>query len=128
MGANAPSPESGADVTTAVLWDSILGTHLGAGLVRMLRVGPHGVLTHCCLNRPGRLSKYVLLQLFVPTPGQLRRKGSAAVLRPACSAKESRTVPAGARAAPSKEGSDASVIGGIARQLGDAVLLLTFLT
>ena len=88
----------------------------------MLRMRQHGVLFYGCLNRPGRLSKHVLLQLLVAGPGQLRRKGFAAALRPTSSAIKSRTVPAVAHAPPSKESVDASVIGGVARQQGDAVL------
>lgn len=89
----------------------------------MLRMGPRRILTDRCADRPGRLSRYVLLQLLVAGPGQLRRKGSAAALRPICSATKSRSLPVVARASPSKESTDASVIGGIARQLGDAALL-----
>ena len=89
----------------------------------MLRVGQDSISGCCCLNRPGRLSKYVLLQLLVAGPGQLRREASAA-LRPASSAKKSRAVPAVAKAPPPKESLDASVIGRVARQQGDAVLML----
>lgn len=94
----------------------------------MLRVRPHRMLTYGCLNRPGRLSKHVLLQLLVASPGQLRRKGSAAALRPASSATRSRAVPVAAHPLPAKESTDASVIGRVAWQQGDAVLVLILYT
>ena len=90
----------------------------------MLRMGPHRMLTHGCLNKPGGVSKYVLLQLLVAGRGQLRRKGFAAALRPASSAMKSRAVPVVAKAPPFKDNIDASVIGRVARQQGDAVLVL----